>query len=177
MMNPNETQSEVLKSQDLLWGKIDWTLTRLLWRPWLRTRPRVSHEIRETSFSLVFHPSIPKWCWLSHVIQLPSFFSSHNSIIFNCKACGNNSSQQASNQRDKGYYIIASNCLITAWMLPRFHLSEFLSELSKWCSSDRISVNFLKISGRWASADVEHLQKQQTNLLNFKQVFKDFLIQ
>lgn len=33
------------------------------------------------------------------------------------------------------------------------------------------------MSLRWSLTDVEQLQKQQTNLLNLKQVFKDFLIQ
>lgn len=73
--------------------------------------------------------------------------------IFTRKAWGNKLPQQASTQRDQCYYIIAHNCLITVWMLSRFHLSEFLSELSKRCSSDWISVNFLKIRGGWASAD------------------------
>lgn len=33
------------------------------------------------------------------------------------------------------------------------------------------------MSLRWSLTDMEHLQKQQINLRNSKQVFKDFLIQ
>lgn len=107
----------------------------------LRTRPRVLLEITKTSRFFIF------------LNVADSDTLSINSIIFNCKAWENKPPQQVSNQRDECYYIIPYNCLIIVWILSRFHLSEFMSELSKRCSSDQISVNFLKISGRWASAD------------------------